>query len=52
MFMQTLIDDYILPLLGSDNPDFSGLLHAIIRVGGFMRSVLYLHLFITGSWSM
>lgn len=35
MFMQTLIDDYILPLLGSDNPDFSGLLHAIIRVGGF-----------------
>ncbi len=33
--MQTLIDDYILPLLGSDNPDFSGLLHAIIRVGGF-----------------
>lgn len=35
MFMQTLIDDYILPLLGSDNPDFSGLLHAITRVGGF-----------------
>ena len=35
MFMQTLIDDYILPLLGSNNPDFSGLLHAIIRVGGF-----------------
>ena len=35
MFMQTLIDDSILPLLGSDNPDFSGLLHAIIRVGGF-----------------
>ena len=35
MFMQTLIDDYILPLLGSDNPDFSGLLHAIIRVAGF-----------------
>ena len=33
LFLQTLIDDYILPLLGSSNPDFSGLLHAIERVG-------------------
>ena len=30
MFMQTLIDDYIMPLMGSDNPDFSNLLRAII----------------------
>ncbi len=35
MFMQTLIDDYIVPLLKSSSPDFSGLLHALIRVGCF-----------------
>ena len=35
MFMQTLIDGYITPLLGSDNPDFSGLAGAIGRVAGF-----------------
>ena len=33
MFMQTLIDDYIVPLLKSSSPDFSGLCHALIRVG-------------------
>ena len=33
MFMQTLIDDYIVPLLKSSSPDFSGLFHALIRVG-------------------
>lgn len=36
-FMQTLIDGYILPLIGQADPDFSGLLHAIMRV-----AVLYL----------
>ena len=35
MFMQTLIDDYIVPLLKSSSPDFSGLRHALIRVGCF-----------------
>lgn len=35
MFMQTLIDGYIMPLLGSKNPDFSGLAGAIGRVAGF-----------------
>ena len=34
-FMQTLIDSYILPLLGQADPDFSGLLHAIMRVAVF-----------------
>ena len=34
-FMQTLIDSYILPLIGQANPDFSGLLHAIMRVAVF-----------------
>ena len=35
LFMQTLIDQYIMPLIGNQNPDFSGLAHAIMRVGGF-----------------
>ncbi len=34
-FMQTLIDGYILPLLKSDNPDFSGLARAIGQIGIF-----------------
>lgn len=32
LFMQTLIDDYILPLLKSENPDFTDLLYEIVRV--------------------
>ncbi|MBQ9156985.1 MAG: ABC transporter ATP-binding protein [Eubacterium sp.] len=35
MFMQTLIDDYITPLLQSSSHDFTGLNHAILRVAGF-----------------
>ena len=35
MFMQTLIDDYIVPLLKSESHDFTGLNHAICRVAGF-----------------
>ncbi|MCI7813076.1 MAG: ABC transporter ATP-binding protein [Lachnospiraceae bacterium] len=35
MFMQTLIDDYIVPLLGNKNPDFGPLAGAIFRVGIF-----------------
>ena len=30
LFIKTLIDDYIMPLIGVENPDFSGLLSAII----------------------
>ncbi len=30
LFLRTLIDDYITPLLGQMNPDFSGLLRAVI----------------------
>ncbi|MBE5884126.1 MAG: ABC transporter ATP-binding protein [Lachnospiraceae bacterium] len=33
LFTQTLIDDYILPMIGQPNPDFSNLLQAIGRVG-------------------
>ena len=35
LFMQTLIDSYILPLLAEKSNDFSGLAHAIIRVACF-----------------
>ena len=35
LFMQTLIDDYITPLIGSANPDYSGLLNALLRVACF-----------------
>ena len=35
LFMQTLIDDYITPMLGQQNPDFSNLFSAIVRVGCF-----------------
>ncbi|MCM1158525.1 MAG: ABC transporter ATP-binding protein/permease [Bacteroidales bacterium] len=35
MFMQTLIDVYITPLLGSENPDFSGLAGAMGRIACF-----------------
>ncbi len=33
LFMQELIDGYILPLLESESPDFGDLLQAITRVG-------------------
>ncbi len=35
LFMQTLIDDYIMPMIGQQNPDFTNLLHEIIRVACF-----------------
>lgn len=35
MFMQTLIDDYITPMLGQEQADFSALGAAIARVAGF-----------------
>lgn len=35
MFMKTLIDQYIKPLLGGADPDFTPLARAIARVGGF-----------------
>ncbi len=35
LFLRTLIDDFIVPMLGRKNPDFSPLLHEIIRVACF-----------------
>ena len=34
MFLQTLIDDYIVPLVGQDQPVFSGLIRALCTIGG------------------
>ena len=34
LFLQTLIDDYILPLVQENNPVFSGLLRAILLMAG------------------
>ena len=33
MFLQTLIDSYIVPLLGQSEPVFTGLVHALITIG-------------------
>lgn len=46
LFLQILIDDYITPLLGMENPVFTGLLKAIgimvcIYVSGILTSYLY-----------
>ena len=46
LFTQTLIDEYIMPLLGMDNPDFSFFAQAIFRVAcfyavGVVSSYLY-----------
>ena len=35
MFLRTLIDDYIQPLIGVSNPDFAPLAKAIFKVAGF-----------------
>jgi len=46
MFIGTLIDDYITPLLGSTNPVFTGLLKAICVMGivylvGILATLFY-----------
>lgn len=37
MFLQTLIDDYITPMVGQSSPDFSGFIRALITM-----AVIYL----------
>ena len=54
MFLQTLIDDYITPLLGMNHPVFTGLLHAILVMGliylvGVASTFLYNWLMVTVS---
>lgn len=38
LFLENLIDDYITPLIGSSNPDFSGLLGAILKMASIYAS--------------
>ena len=52
MFIQRLVDDYISPLLLSDNPIFSGLLKAILIMGtiyliGVAATLLYNRMMVT-----
>lgn len=52
VFLQTLIDDYIAPLLGTDNPVFDGLIKALITIGiiymiGVISSLLYSRAMVT-----
>lgn len=52
LFLQILIDDYIVPLLGMDEPVFTGLLHALITVGtvyliGIASALIYNRLAVT-----
>ena len=35
LFMQRLIDDYILPMIGQETPDFGNLFREMVRVAGF-----------------
>ncbi len=52
VFLQTLIDDYITPLLTTDNPVFTGLLKALAVIGivyiiGVLSSLLYSRVMVT-----
>ena len=52
MFLQTLIDDYIVPLLAMDTPIFTDLIRALITIGciylvGVTSSLIYNHLMVT-----
>lgn len=52
LFLQSLIDDYITPLLGEYNPDFSNLLKILIIVGvvyliGVLASLFYNRIMVT-----
>ncbi|MGN1019513.1 MAG: ABC transporter ATP-binding protein [Aristaeellaceae bacterium] len=52
LFLQTLIDDHILPLLGMESPVFTGLIRALITIGavyvvGIISTLLYNRLMVT-----
>lgn len=54
VFLKTLIDDYIMPLVGAQNPDYSGLLGALIGMGalflaGAVSSLFYSRIMATVS---
>lgn len=52
VFLQTLIDDYIVPLLGTNAPVFTGLVKALVTIGivyliGVLSSFLYSRAMVT-----
>ena len=52
MFLQTLIDDYITPLLGTDKPVFTGLIQAlsviaVIYLIGVLTTWVYNRMMVT-----
>lgn len=52
LFLQILIDDYITPMLGTDNPAFTGLLKALAVIGvvyiiGVLSTLLYNRVMVT-----
>lgn len=52
LYLETLIDDYIVPLVGAENPVFTGLLHAIgtmiiIYLVGVISSFIHSRLMVT-----
>lgn len=52
LFLQSLIDDYITPLLGSSSPVFSGLIKALVVIGvvyliGVLSSLIYNRIMVT-----
>ncbi|MGN0771505.1 MAG: ABC transporter ATP-binding protein [Christensenellales bacterium] len=52
LFLQSLIDDYIVPLLGVDNPVFSSLLKALVVIGviylaGVLSTLFYNRIMVT-----
>ncbi len=54
LFLETLIDDYITPLIGVDSPDFSGLLKVLCVMGmiylvGMVSTFLYNRIMVTVS---
>ena len=51
LFLQSLIDDYITPLLATSTPVFSGLLKTLIVIGVVYLIGVLSTFFIIGSWS-
>lgn len=52
LFLQILIDDYITPMLGTDNPAFTGLFKALASIGvvyiiGVLSTLLYNRVMVT-----
>ena len=52
LFLKSLIDDYISPLLLESNPNFSGLLYALLQMAVITSSARSLHCSTTAPWQL